>query len=44
MLGEMADVVLNSTRVIPEVLNQEEFLFNFDDPGLAVNDLFERKI
>ena len=44
LLGEMADVVLNSNRVIPSHLEKEKFHFDYSDLGLAVKDLIERKI
>ena len=44
LLGEMANVVLNSNRVYPENLEKESFAFAFPDLGTAVKDLLERKI
>lgn len=44
VLGEMADVVLNSNRVIPEKLKEIGFKFTFSDLGEAVNDLIERRV
>jgi len=43
-MGEMADVVLNSNRVIPEELSKQSFKYKFTDLGTAVKDLQERKI
>ena len=43
-LGEMADVVLNSTRVSAERLLSEGYSFNYPDLGEALTDLFQRKI
>jgi len=42
-LGEMADVVLNSNRVIPRVLTQKDFYYRFPNLGEAVKDLVDRK-
>lgn len=44
LLGEMADVVLNSNRVYPEKLEKDQFYFDYSDLGIAVKDLVERKI
>jgi len=44
LLGEMANVVLNSNRVYPERLENDKFHFDFSDLGLAVQDLVDRKI
>lgn len=44
LLGEMANVVLNSTRVIPKRLEQHNFNYKFSDLGNAVIDLVKRKI
>jgi uncharacterized protein (TIGR01777 family) len=43
-LGEMADVVLNSTRVIPKFLQDHGFTWKFDNVGQSVKDLVERNI
>jgi uncharacterized protein (TIGR01777 family) len=43
-LGEMADVVLNSTRVIPKFLTDHQFEWKFRDVGQAVVDLIKREI
>ena len=43
-LGEMSDVVLNSTRVYPENLLKQGFNFQYTDPGVAVKDLIKREI
>ena len=43
-LGEMADVVLNSTRVIPQALIDSGFEWQFKQAGTAVADLIKRKI
>ena len=43
-LGEMADVVLNSNRVIPKFLLDNNFEFKFNHVGKAVKDLLERNI
>lgn len=44
VLGEMASVVLNSNRVIPQRLNDEGYQFLFDDLEKALKDLSMRKI
>jgi len=44
VLGEMANVVLNSNRVIPQRLEEDSFSFDYADLGKAVIDLVERKI
>lgn len=44
LLGEMADVVLNSNRVYPNRLEENNFHFDNSDLGLAVKDLVDRKI
>jgi len=44
LLGEMADVVLNSNRVYPNRLEENNFHYDNSDLGLAVKDLVERKI
>jgi uncharacterized protein (TIGR01777 family) len=44
VLGEMANVVLDSTRVIPKYLLDKGFKFSFDDPGKAVEDLLSKGI
>lgn len=44
LLGEMADVVLNSNRVYPSRLNQDEFRFEFETLEKAVRDLVDRKV
>ncbi len=43
-LGEMANVILNSNRVISERLPSTGFIFNFNNSGDAVKDLIGRKI
>lgn len=43
-LGEMANVILNSNRVISERLPSTGFTFKFSNSGDAVRDLTERKI
>lgn len=43
-LGEMADVVLNSTRVFPTNLEKIEFKYQQPDLVAALQDLFERKV
>ena len=43
-LGEMADVVLNSTRVIPKSLIDQSFIWQFKEVGSAVVDLVKRKV
>jgi hypothetical protein len=43
MLGEMANVVLNSNRVIPKRLKEHSFNFKYNDLGKAVNDLIKNK-
>lgn len=44
LLGEMADVVLNSNRVSPERLVDDKFHYDYSDLGLATKDLINRKI
>ncbi len=44
LLGEMADVVLNSNRVYPERLVDGNFHYDYSDLGLAVKDLINRNI
>lgn len=44
VFGEMADVVLNSTRVLPANLAPTSFEFRHPDLVAALKDLFERKI
>lgn len=41
LLGEMANVVLNSSRVIPKRLEKQSFDFKYKDLGSAVKALFE---
>lgn len=43
-LGEMANVVLNSTRAIPKRMKQHSFEYNFPKLEDAVIDLVKRKI
>lgn len=43
-MGEMADVVLNSTRVSAQKVIAEGFKFKFPEAEMALRDLFERKI
>ncbi len=43
-LGEMANVILNSNRVISERLPSTGFTFNFNNCGYAVKDLTDRKM
>ena len=43
MLGEMAEVVLSSNRVVPERLEKEGFEFQFSDIVEALRDLVENK-
>lgn len=43
-MGEMANVVLNSNRVIPERLNNQNFEFKFENLSFAVKDLAKRHI
>jgi uncharacterized protein (TIGR01777 family) len=44
LLGEMADVVLNSNRVYPTKLESENFRYDYADLGLAVQDLVSRNV
>jgi uncharacterized protein (TIGR01777 family) len=44
MLGEMANVVLNSNRVFPKRLKEHSFNFNYEDLGKAVIDLVSKKV
>ena len=43
-LGEMANVVLNSNRVIPKNLLEEGFVYQHPDLTGAVQDLLDRKV
>lgn len=43
-MGEMADVVLNSTKVSAQKVINEGFQFQFPEAIAALKDLFERKI
>ena len=42
MMGEMADVVLNSTKVIPEKATKEGFVFSFQDVYTALKNIFSK--
>lgn len=44
LLGEMSAVVLNSTRVIPQALQEIQHEFQFSDLVPALEDLFKRKL
>lgn len=44
LLGEMSDVVLNSTRVSAEKIQKEGFKFQFTEAAAAVSDIRKRKI
>ena len=44
VLGEMADVVLNSNRVVPQKLIDDQYVFLHSDLGKAVKDLVDRKV
>ncbi len=44
VMGEMADVVLNSNRVIPKVLKESGFKWQYDQVGPAVRDLIDRDV
>lgn len=44
LLGEMANVVLNSNRVIPDRLTKLGYLYQFTDLGDAVKDLIKRGV
>jgi len=44
LLGQMANVVLNSTRVISKKLSDEKFTYEFSDLQLAVKDLVDRQV
>ena len=44
LLGEMADVVLNSNRVYPDRLEDTKFHYDYSDLGLSVKDLVNREI
>ena len=43
-LGEMADVVLNSNRVIPKKLLAESFVYTHPNLGDAIKDIVNRKV
>lgn len=44
VMGEMADVVLNSTRVVPSRLLEQGYKYLFTNVGEAVRDVVEKKI
>lgn len=44
MLGEMANVVLNSNRAISTRIQNTGFQYNYTDAGLAVKDCVDRKV
>lgn len=44
LMGEMANVVLNSTRAIPEATTATGFKFQYGDLTTAIKDLYQRKI
>lgn len=44
LLGEMANVVLNSNRVYPKRLEEMAFEYKYADLGAAVEDLVSRKV
>lgn len=44
LLGEMANVVLNSNRVVPDRLTKVAYPYQFTDLGEAVKDLIKRGI
>lgn len=44
LLGEMSAVVLNSTRAIPQALQEMQHEFQFSDLIPALEDLFSRKL
>ena len=44
VFGEMADTILNSTRVVPKVLQKIGFQFKYGDLEKAIEDLIQRKI
>lgn len=43
-IGQMANVVLNSNKVVPERLQSAGFQWQFPDLGAAVKDIMERKV
>ncbi len=43
-MGEMADMLFNSTRVIPNRLNAQGFKFDYVDPEKALTHLMDSKI
>jgi hypothetical protein len=43
-LGEMSDVVLNSTRVVPSFLHKQDYKFHFSDVEIATKDLIKRSV
>ncbi len=43
-LGEMADILLDSTRVIPDKAEGKGFRFTFPDLGTALRDIRSRKV
>lgn len=44
LMGEMSAIVLNSTPVIPQALQELNYSFLFSDLGSALKDIFDRKI
>lgn len=43
-MGEMADVVLNSTRAVPKALMEMQYTFQFPELVGALEDLLQRKL
>jgi len=44
LMGEMANVVLNSTRAVPSATLATGFQFKYGNLASAINDLYQRKI
>lgn len=44
LMGEMANIILNSTRAVPKALEQVNFQFQYPNLSHAIEDLLERKV
>lgn len=44
LMGEMANIILNSTRAVPKALEQVNFQFQHPNLSHAIEDLLERKV
>ena len=43
-MGEMTEMLTNSTRAIPQNLMEENYSYKYEDAALAIKDLIDRKI